>query len=98
MLNPDRFSVRYWLERLLPETGRGWRPRLRRLLLDFDARLDTTLFQSGRWLSEYYEEMRQIKLALRYAMLAKYRYKSHIRCGSDSAYEKKELLARIERL
>jgi penicillin-binding protein 1A len=40
------------LRDLLPP---NWRPRLRRYLLDLDARVDTTLFQSAAWLREYYE-------------------------------------------
>jgi penicillin-binding protein 1A len=37
---------------LLPN---DWKPRLRRFLLDLDARLDSTVFHSGAWLREYYE-------------------------------------------
>jgi len=31
------------------------KPKLRRFLLDFDSRLDSTVFHSARWLREYYE-------------------------------------------
>ena len=34
---------------------RGFKPKLRRFLLDFDSRLDSTVFLTARWLREYYE-------------------------------------------
>jgi len=33
----------------------GWRPRLRRLLLDLDARIDSGLYDARRWARELYE-------------------------------------------
>jgi penicillin-binding protein 1A len=32
-----------------------WKPRLRRFLLDLDARIDSTVFRAGAWAREYYE-------------------------------------------
>jgi penicillin-binding protein 1A len=32
-----------------------FKPKLRRFLLDFDSRLDSTVFHAARWLREYYE-------------------------------------------
>ena len=32
-----------------------WKPRLRRFLLDLDARIDSAVFRSGAWAREYYE-------------------------------------------
>src|SRR5688572_7959257 len=38
-----------------PRRPEGFGPRLRRLLLDLDARIDTALFQARRWGRELYE-------------------------------------------
>jgi penicillin-binding protein 1A len=44
------------LRELYPEPeGEDWRPKLQRFLLDFDARFDNFLFQSGRWSREIWE-------------------------------------------
>ena len=40
---------------MFPDPGEDWRPRLRRLLLDVDARIDSAIFQSGKWTREIYE-------------------------------------------
>ena len=40
---------------MFPDPGDDWRPRLRRLLLDLDARIDSAIFQSGKWTREIYE-------------------------------------------
>jgi penicillin-binding protein 1A len=32
-----------------------WKPKLKRILLDIDARIDFAVFQSGRWAREYFE-------------------------------------------
>jgi penicillin-binding protein 1A len=40
---------------MFPDPGEDWRPRLRRLLLDIDARIDSAIFQSGKWTREIYE-------------------------------------------
>jgi penicillin-binding protein 1A len=40
---------------LFPDPGDNWRPRLKRLLLDLDARIDFAVFQSGKWARESYE-------------------------------------------
>src|SRR5215472_12463328 len=40
---------------MFPVPGEDWRPRLRRLLLDIDARIDSAIFQSGKWAREIYE-------------------------------------------
>jgi penicillin-binding protein 1A len=40
---------------MFPDPGEDWRPRLRRLLLDIDARIDSAIFQSGNWTREIYE-------------------------------------------
>ena len=39
----------------LSGNGLGWKARLQRLLLDFDARLDFGLFQGGSWSRELFE-------------------------------------------
>src|SRR4029453_6679702 len=39
----------------LSGNGLGWKTRLQRLLLDFDARLDFGLFQGGSWSRELFE-------------------------------------------
>src|SRR5690348_11215054 len=40
---------------MFPDPGEDWKPRLRRLLLDIDARIDSAIFQSGKWTREIYE-------------------------------------------
>jgi len=40
---------------MFPDPGEDWRPRFRRLLLDLDARIDSAIFQSGKWTREIYE-------------------------------------------
>jgi len=40
---------------MIPDPGEDWRPRLKRLLLDIDARIDSAVFQSGKWTREIYE-------------------------------------------
>ncbi|HXW48502.1 MAG TPA: PBP1A family penicillin-binding protein, partial [Xanthobacteraceae bacterium] len=40
---------------MFPNPGRDWRPKLKRLLLDIDARIDSAIFQSGKWAREAYE-------------------------------------------
>jgi penicillin-binding protein 1A len=38
-----------------PSPSGDWRRRLRRLLLDLDARIDSAVFRSGKWARELYE-------------------------------------------
>ena len=40
---------------MFPDPGDDWRPKLKRLLLDIDARIDFAVFQSGKWAREIYE-------------------------------------------
>src|SRR5271170_1907172 len=40
---------------MFPDPGDDWRPKLRRLLLDLDARIDSAVFRSGKWAREIYE-------------------------------------------
>src|ERR1700749_585640 len=40
---------------MFPDRRPSWRERLRRLLLDLDARLDFSVFQSGNWARDTYE-------------------------------------------
>ena len=40
---------------LFPDRRRTWRVRFKHLLLDFDARLDFSVFQSGKWARDVYE-------------------------------------------
>jgi penicillin-binding protein 1A len=40
---------------LFPDPGDNWRPKLRRLLLDLDSRIDFAIFQGGKWARESYE-------------------------------------------
>jgi penicillin-binding protein 1A len=40
---------------LYPGPDKSWKPRLDRFLLDSDARIDTFMFQAGRWSRELYE-------------------------------------------
>jgi penicillin-binding protein 1A len=41
--------------RLRDQSPQGFRPKIKRFLLDFDSRLDSSVFHSARWLREYYE-------------------------------------------
>src|SRR5271154_5218007 len=40
---------------MFPDPGDDWQPKLMRLLLDLDARIDSAVFQSGKWARELYE-------------------------------------------
>jgi penicillin-binding protein 1A len=40
---------------LFPDPGEDWRPQLRRMLLDLDARIDSAVFELGKWTREIYE-------------------------------------------
>jgi penicillin-binding protein 1A len=40
---------------LFPDRRPDWRTKLKRLLLDLDARLDFSVFQGGKWAREIYE-------------------------------------------
>ena len=40
---------------LFPDPGPDWRIKLKRLLLDLDARIDFAVFRSGKWTRELYE-------------------------------------------
>src|SRR6201993_3894860 len=40
---------------MFPDPGDDWRPRLKRVLLDVDARIDFAVFQTGKWTREIYE-------------------------------------------
>ncbi|MGA2891518.1 MAG: PBP1A family penicillin-binding protein [Xanthobacteraceae bacterium] len=40
---------------MFPDPGDDWRPKFKRLLLDLDARIDSAVFQSGKWAREIYE-------------------------------------------
>ncbi|HEX4040608.1 MAG TPA: penicillin-binding protein 1A [Xanthobacteraceae bacterium] len=40
---------------MFPDPGDDWRPKLKRVLLDIDARIDFAVFQSGKWAREIYE-------------------------------------------
>ena len=40
---------------MFPDPGDDWQPKLKRLLLDLDARIDSAVFQSGKWARELYE-------------------------------------------
>ena len=40
---------------LLPDPGDDWQVKLKRLLLDVDARIDSAVYQSGKWARELYE-------------------------------------------
>ena len=45
---------------LFPDPGPDWRVKLKRLLLDFDARIDFAVYQSGKWARELYERFTAI--------------------------------------
>jgi len=38
-----------------PDSGNEWQPKVRRRLLDLDARIDSALFQGGKWAREIFE-------------------------------------------
>jgi penicillin-binding protein 1A len=40
---------------MFPDPGDNWQPKIKRLLLDLDARIDFAVFQSGKWTRELYE-------------------------------------------
>ena len=40
---------------MFPDPGDDWLPKLKRLLLDIDARIDFAVFLSGKWTRELYE-------------------------------------------
>ena len=40
---------------MFPDPGDDWRPKFKRLLLDLDARINSAVFQSGKWAREIYE-------------------------------------------
>ena len=40
---------------MFPDPGDQWLPKLRRFLLDVDARIDFTIFLAGKWARELYE-------------------------------------------
>ena len=40
---------------MFPDPGDDWQPKIKRLLLDFDARINSAVFQSGYWARELYE-------------------------------------------
>jgi len=40
---------------MFPDPGDDWRPKFKRLLLDLDARIDSAVFQAGKWTREIYE-------------------------------------------
>ncbi len=40
---------------LYPDPQKRWKPKFGRFLLDSDARIDTFLFQAGRWVRELFE-------------------------------------------
>ena len=43
------------MRELYPEPEKQWKPKVKRFLLDSDARFDNFLFQAGRWARELYE-------------------------------------------
>jgi penicillin-binding protein 1A len=40
---------------LFPDPGENWQSRVKRLLLDIDARIDSAMFEAGKWTRELYE-------------------------------------------
>ncbi|HEY2532951.1 MAG TPA: penicillin-binding protein 1A [Xanthobacteraceae bacterium] len=40
---------------MFPDPGDDWQPKLKQWLLDLDARIDSTIFQSGKWARELFE-------------------------------------------
>ena len=49
------FPERAVVTDMFPDPGDKWRPKVRRLLLDIDARIDFAVFASGKWAREVYE-------------------------------------------
>ena len=45
---------------LFPDPGPDWRIKLKRVLLDLDARIDFAVYQSGKWTRELYERFTAI--------------------------------------
>jgi penicillin-binding protein 1A len=45
---------------LFPDPGSDWKPKLKRRLLDFDSRIDSTIFEGGKWAREIYERFTAI--------------------------------------
>jgi penicillin-binding protein 1A len=45
---------------MFPDPGDNWQPKIKRLLLDLDARIDSAVFQSGKWTRELYERFTAI--------------------------------------
>ncbi len=45
---------------LFPDPGPNWRIKLKRLLLDLDARIDFSVYRSGKWTRELYERFTAI--------------------------------------
>ncbi len=45
---------------LFPDPGDDWQRKLKRLLLDLDARIDFAVFQSGKWARELFERFTAI--------------------------------------
>src|ERR1700688_1865620 len=45
---------------MFPDPGNNWQPKLKRLLLDIDSRIDFAVFQSGKWTRELYERFTAI--------------------------------------
>ncbi len=45
---------------LFPDPGTDWKLKLKRLLLDVDARIDSTIFEGGKWAREIYERFTAI--------------------------------------
>jgi penicillin-binding protein 1A len=45
---------------LFPDPGTDWKLKLKRLLLDFDARIDSAIFEGGKWAREIYERFTAI--------------------------------------
>jgi len=45
---------------MFPDPGDDWQPKVKRLLLDLDARIDSAVFDSGKWARELYERFTAI--------------------------------------
>jgi penicillin-binding protein 1A len=45
---------------LFPDPGTDWKLKAKRFLLDFDARIDSALFEGGKWAREIYERFTAI--------------------------------------
>jgi penicillin-binding protein 1A len=48
------------LRELYPEPDKDWKPKLKQVLLESDARFDHFLFQAGRWSRELYERFSMV--------------------------------------